>query len=444
MVFTHDTEAALLAAVALVNSAEEPDTLTTVEELAALPRRARVHRDARPATPPSWPRSAALRPRLRELMTRDRDTAAELVNDLLGEEHALPQLVRHGESRLAHPRGRAGRPTRDPDGRRGGDGDDRRDPRRRDVATRHLRRPRLRGHRPGPLAQPVAAVLQHRLHATAPRSRPTALGSAETVRIAVVGASGKTGRAISASLASRGADVVPVGRREWPTLADSFAGCDAVSIVAPNLHRRRAGPRGRGAGGRGDGRRGPGRLPLGRRAVRPGDAAPPRQGPRRGRRTAIGRSRGRSSSPVPTCRTSSPRCGRARRTSRCPTTWTGRSDWSTSTTSPRRRRGCCWTTAMRVRRTSWAGRTWSRSPTSPWRRARCSGGRSWPGGRTRRPGRRVRARGSQPREREWLAAMFGYYDRHGLPAGGRVLRDLLGGRSTPLAETLTRELTGRD
>jgi predicted RNA-binding Zn ribbon-like protein len=39
----------------------------------------------------------ALRPRLRELLTADRDTAAGLVNDLLGEEHALPQLVRHGE-----------------------------------------------------------------------------------------------------------------------------------------------------------------------------------------------------------------------------------------------------------------------------------------------------------------------------------------------------------
>jgi len=54
--------------------------------------------------------------------------------------------------------------------------------------------------------------------------------------IAVVGASGKTGQAIAASLASRGAAVVPVGRRQWPALADSFAGCEAVSIVAPNLH----------------------------------------------------------------------------------------------------------------------------------------------------------------------------------------------------------------
>ena len=35
MVFTHDTETALLAAVALVNSAEEPDTLLTTEDLTA-------------------------------------------------------------------------------------------------------------------------------------------------------------------------------------------------------------------------------------------------------------------------------------------------------------------------------------------------------------------------------------------------------------------------
>ena len=35
MVFAHDTEAALLAAVALVNSAEPPDTMTTPAQLDA-------------------------------------------------------------------------------------------------------------------------------------------------------------------------------------------------------------------------------------------------------------------------------------------------------------------------------------------------------------------------------------------------------------------------
>jgi uncharacterized protein YbjT (DUF2867 family) len=46
----------------------------------------------------------------------------------------------------------------------------------------------------------------------------------------------------------------------------------------------------------------------------------------------------------------------------------------------------------------------------------------------------------EPRVRDGLLAMYRYYDAHGLPAGGRVLRDLLGGRSTSLRDTLGREL----
>ena len=38
MVFTHDTEGALVAAVVLVNSAEEPVSITTTEDLAAIAR----------------------------------------------------------------------------------------------------------------------------------------------------------------------------------------------------------------------------------------------------------------------------------------------------------------------------------------------------------------------------------------------------------------------
>jgi predicted RNA-binding Zn ribbon-like protein len=95
VVFTHDTEAALLAAVALVNTAVEPDTLTTHEELAAF-LDDRGFTGTRLGSPAELSAVRALRPRLRELLTADRDTAAELVNRLLGEEHALPQLVRHG------------------------------------------------------------------------------------------------------------------------------------------------------------------------------------------------------------------------------------------------------------------------------------------------------------------------------------------------------------
>ena len=96
MVFTHDTEASLLAAVALVNSGEDPDTMTTVEEL---DRFLDEHEftGTRIGDAAELAAVRALRPRLRELMTGDRDAAAALVNALLGEGHALPQLVRHGE-----------------------------------------------------------------------------------------------------------------------------------------------------------------------------------------------------------------------------------------------------------------------------------------------------------------------------------------------------------
>ncbi len=96
MVFTHDTEASLLAAVTLVNSGDDPDTLTTLAELGAF-LDAHAFTGSRSGDVAELDAVRALRPRLRTLMTSDRDTAATLVNDLLGEEHALPQLVRHGE-----------------------------------------------------------------------------------------------------------------------------------------------------------------------------------------------------------------------------------------------------------------------------------------------------------------------------------------------------------
>ena len=94
MLFAHDTEASLRAAVALVNSAEEPDTLTEIEQVDALYAEhgftGRSDGDAA-----ELEALRALRPVLRELLTVDRDTAAELVNTLLTEARALPQLRRH-------------------------------------------------------------------------------------------------------------------------------------------------------------------------------------------------------------------------------------------------------------------------------------------------------------------------------------------------------------
>ena len=86
---------ALQAAVALVNSAEPPDTLTSVLELDAFfDRYEYTGRHER--TRAELDEVRELRSRLRELLTADRDRAAVIVNGMLAETHAVPQLVRHG------------------------------------------------------------------------------------------------------------------------------------------------------------------------------------------------------------------------------------------------------------------------------------------------------------------------------------------------------------
>ena len=94
MVFTNDTELALRATVALVNSACPPDTLTSVAELAAYIERFQ-YTGRHDRTRAELEAVRALRPRLRELLTSDRDRAAALVNTLLQEYGSVPQLVRH-------------------------------------------------------------------------------------------------------------------------------------------------------------------------------------------------------------------------------------------------------------------------------------------------------------------------------------------------------------
>jgi predicted RNA-binding Zn ribbon-like protein len=96
VLFAHDTEAALLAAVTLVNSAVEPDTLTTMRELDAwyAEHRYTGRRDHDAA---ELAAIRAVRPVLRDLLTTGRDRAAALVNAMLSEARAVPQLVRHGD-----------------------------------------------------------------------------------------------------------------------------------------------------------------------------------------------------------------------------------------------------------------------------------------------------------------------------------------------------------
>ena len=55
-------------------------------------------------------------------------------------------------------------------------------------------------------------------------------------RVAVIGGTGKTGRAVSAALSARGVEAVPLGRAAWIDLAGALAGCDAAYVIAPNMH----------------------------------------------------------------------------------------------------------------------------------------------------------------------------------------------------------------
>lgn len=96
MVFAPDTGWSLKAAVELANTALEPDTLTSLDELeqwwTAHRYTGRHDRDIY-----ELEALQAIRPKLRALLTADRDAAAELTNEMLNRAQALPQLVRHDD-----------------------------------------------------------------------------------------------------------------------------------------------------------------------------------------------------------------------------------------------------------------------------------------------------------------------------------------------------------
>ena len=94
MVFAHDTEAALQATVALVNTMEPPDTLEDVTDLDAWFEE-HSYTGRRDGDVAELEAVRKLRPVLRELLVADRDEAARRVNAMLTEAGALPQLVRH-------------------------------------------------------------------------------------------------------------------------------------------------------------------------------------------------------------------------------------------------------------------------------------------------------------------------------------------------------------
>lgn len=101
MLFAHDTEMSLAATAALINtvpaaSHSGDDELSSPEQLTAFLDRFEFTgfraNDARELA-----EMRALRPRLRELWTRDADGVVHLINELLREADALPQLVRHDD-----------------------------------------------------------------------------------------------------------------------------------------------------------------------------------------------------------------------------------------------------------------------------------------------------------------------------------------------------------
>ncbi|MDR7085798.1 putative RNA-binding Zn ribbon-like protein [Aeromicrobium panaciterrae] len=95
MAFTHDTEAALVAAVELVNSAESPETMTTTDDLADFFVR-HGYTGTLLGNDGELEAVRALRPGLRALLTSSRDDAVPIVNRILADAEAVPQLVRHG------------------------------------------------------------------------------------------------------------------------------------------------------------------------------------------------------------------------------------------------------------------------------------------------------------------------------------------------------------
>lgn len=96
MVFTHDTELALQAAVELANSGEPPDTLTTVDDLSDYYTRW-GYTGRHTADAAELEEVRALRPGLRSLLTSSRDDAVDIVNAWLADARALPRLVRHDD-----------------------------------------------------------------------------------------------------------------------------------------------------------------------------------------------------------------------------------------------------------------------------------------------------------------------------------------------------------
>ncbi len=94
MAFTPDVADALGAAAVLANSAQEPDTLESLDDLRAYFDGWR-YTGAKPRTLADLEAVRSIRGRIDAMLRADRDTAVELINAVLLEQRAIPRLVRH-------------------------------------------------------------------------------------------------------------------------------------------------------------------------------------------------------------------------------------------------------------------------------------------------------------------------------------------------------------
>jgi uncharacterized protein YbjT (DUF2867 family) len=259
------------------------------------------------------------------------------------------------------------------------------------------------------------------------------------VHVAVVGASGKTGRALISALEKHGARVTGVGRRQWTGLAGALAGCDAVSVIAPNLH--------------------PDEPAYVAEVLTAAEAADVR-------RVVY------HSVTAPYVPAMPHHLGKARAEDlvrRSASAWTILQPCAyVQNLVPMLRSGApvlevpyavdrpfglvdladvAEATARVLLEEGHGGATYELGGPTLVTTADVAAAASDVLGATVAavrvdPDEWATGAGSGlgDREREWLLAMYDYYDRYGLPTGGRVLRALLGGRSTTLRETLAREL----
>ncbi|WP_191839269.1 CGNR zinc finger domain-containing protein [Catellatospora chokoriensis] len=97
MLFAHDTEVALVAAAALVNTTGSDGE--KLPDLAALDDFVRAYEwtGGREHTAAELRAVQDLRPRLRRVWEADEDEVVQIVNALLRESNALPQLVKHDQ-----------------------------------------------------------------------------------------------------------------------------------------------------------------------------------------------------------------------------------------------------------------------------------------------------------------------------------------------------------